>query len=173
VRRVLPETSREQEWAWAVEGIGSIADRVRGSGVSIAIEAWNRYESYMVNRLDQAERMRRDVGRENVGVMGDLFHMNIEEADMAAAIRGAGPHLLNIHFADSNRRAPGRGHIDLAPVMRALRDIGYARYLSAELLPPRVDMEAERLPEEFYDAFPEETLRAVKQAWIAAGGVFA
>ena len=168
VRRVLPETTAEREWGLAVEGIAAIADRARGSGVAIVIEAWNRYETYLVNRLDQADRMRRDVGRDNVGIMGDLFHMNIEEADMAGALRDHGAHLLNIHFADSNRRAPGRGHIDLAPVMAALKAIGYRHYLSAELLPPRVLMEPERLPPEFYEAFPAETISNLRQAWNAA-----
>lgn len=167
VGRVRPETSAEQEWAWAVEGIATIADRARGSSVAIVIEAWNRYESYLVNRLDQADQMRRDVGRDNVGIMGDLFHMNVEEVDIAGAIYEHGKHLLNIHFADSNRRAPGRGHIDLAPIMAALKAVGYRHYLSAELLPPRVAMERDRLPAEFYDAFPAETIRNLKQAWNA------
>ena len=65
----------------------------------------------------------------------DLFHMNIEEADLAAALRRAGPLVGHVHFADSNRRAIGFGHTDLAPIIAALRDIGYAGYLSAEILP--------------------------------------
>jgi sugar phosphate isomerase/epimerase len=170
VRRVLPETSREQEWEWALSGIAAIADRAKDSGVSIAIEAWNRYESYLVNRLDEADLMRRQIGRDNVGIMGDLFHMNIEEIDIAGAIRKFGDHLLNIHFADSNRQAPGRGHIELAPVMAALRAIGYRHYLSAELLPPRALMEGERLPEDFYSAFPGETIENLRRAWQTSEG---
>jgi sugar phosphate isomerase/epimerase len=61
--------------------------------------------------------------------------MNLEEADIAAALRLAGPRLGHVHFADSNRRAIGLGHTDLAPIAAALKDIGYAGYVSAEVLP--------------------------------------
>jgi len=71
----------------------------------------------------------------NVKLLCDLFHMNIEEAGIAAAVRLTGPHLGHIHFADSNRHAIGLGHTDIAPVVQALRDIGYAGYISGEVLP--------------------------------------
>ena len=66
-------------------------------------------------------------------LLADLFHMNIEEADLAAAMREGGRHIGHVHFADSNRRAAGLGHTDFAPVVAALREIGYAGYLSAEV----------------------------------------
>ena len=71
----------------------------------------------------------------NVRVLSDLFHMNIEEADIAAALREAGKLVGHIHFADSNRHAIGFGHTGVASVVAALRDIGYTGYLSAEILP--------------------------------------
>jgi sugar phosphate isomerase/epimerase len=169
VRRTLPEASPEQEWAWAVESLIEIADGAKGSGVKIAVEAWNRYETYLANRLEQVDKLRRDVGRDNIGIMGDLFHMNIEEPDIPGAIRAYGKHLLNIHFADSNRQAPGRGHIDLVPVMAALQACGYEHYLSAELLPPRFIFERQ-VPAEFYSHYPAETIAVLKRAWYAAQG---
>jgi sugar phosphate isomerase/epimerase len=69
----------------------------------------------------------------NIKLLCDLFHMNIEEADLAEALRLAGPLVGHVHFADSNRRAIGMGHTDMLPIMRALRSIGYAGYLSAEV----------------------------------------
>jgi len=70
-----------------------------------------------------------------VKLLADLYHMNIEEANLADAIRAAGSHVGHVHFADSNRRAAGMGHIDFAPVVAALREVGYTGYLSAEVLP--------------------------------------
>jgi sugar phosphate isomerase/epimerase len=70
-----------------------------------------------------------------VKVLADLYHMNIEEVNLADALRAAGPMVGHVHFADSNRRACGFGHTDLAPVVAALVEIGYAGYLSAEVLP--------------------------------------
>jgi sugar phosphate isomerase/epimerase len=61
--------------------------------------------------------------------------MNIEEADLPAAIRAAGKHIGHVHLADSNRRPAGFGHTDFAPIARALRDIGYTGYVSAEAFP--------------------------------------
>lgn len=169
VRRTMPEASPEQEWEWAVEGVAAIADAARGTGVTVILEPWNRYETYLLNRIEQADRLRRDTGRDNVGVMGDLFHMNLEESNIAGAIRGAGRHLRNIHFADSNRQAPGRGHIDFGPVMAALQEIGYRDHLSVEFLPPRAVFE-HVVPRDFYDAFPAETIGVMKHAWAEATG---
>ena len=76
--------------------------------------------------------------------------MNIEEADLAGAIRDAGRHVGHVHFADSNRRAMGFGHTDPAPVFAALREIGYDRYLSAEIFPlPSADEAARQTIEVF------------------------
>jgi sugar phosphate isomerase/epimerase len=61
--------------------------------------------------------------------------MNIEEADIAATLRAVGPLVGHVHFADSNRRAIGLGHTAMPPIIAALRAIGYAGYLSAEILP--------------------------------------
>ena len=71
----------------------------------------------------------------NVGLMLDVFHMNIEEADIAAALREAGSLVGHVHFADSNRQAIGFGHTAIEPIVATLREIGYAGYLSAEILP--------------------------------------
>jgi len=61
--------------------------------------------------------------------------MNIEEVNLADTLRGVGPHVGHVHFADSNRRAAGMGHTDFGPIVEALTAIGYNGYLSAEVLP--------------------------------------
>ena len=65
--------------------------------------------------------------------------MNIQEQSIADAIRATGPLLNHVHPADSNPAAPGQGHLDFAPVLQSLADIGYAGCLSFELLPPSAD----------------------------------
>jgi sugar phosphate isomerase/epimerase len=82
--------------------------------------------------------------------------MNIEEADMAAAIRHGGAHIGHVHFVDSNRQAIGRGHLDVAPIAAALREIGYNGYASAEALPlPDSDAAARLTIEAFRRYFGE------------------
>jgi sugar phosphate isomerase/epimerase len=68
-------------------------------------------------------------------LLADLFHMNIEEDDIGAAILAGAGRIGHLHFVDSNRRAAGFGHIDYRPIVKALGDIGYAGYASAEALP--------------------------------------
>jgi sugar phosphate isomerase/epimerase len=137
--KTRPETSLEDEWAWARETITAAAEAAEEYGIRIVVEPWNRYETYLINRLDQAVRMVDDVGHPNVGVKGDLFHMNIEELDLGAAIRSTGPLLWHLDVADSTRAAPGVGHIDFAEVMRALQDIEFDGILNFELLPAAGD----------------------------------
>ena len=137
--KIAPEAPLEQEWEWARETIRAAAEAGAERGIRIVIEPWNRYETYLINRLDQAVQMARDVDHPNVGVKGDLFHMNIEELDSCEAIRNAGPFLWHLDVADSTRAAPGVGHIDMVAIGRALRDIGYDDILNFELLPAAGD----------------------------------
>jgi sugar phosphate isomerase/epimerase len=164
VRRTLPETSGEREWEWAVSGLQDIAAYAAPAGIRLAIEPWNRYETYLVNRIEDALRLAADVGSGNVGVMGDLFHMNIEEVDMADALRSAGDRLFNVHFADSNRRAPGAGHIPLASIMMALHEIGYRNTISVEYLPPKYIFDV-RVPDEYYEPYAAQTIDVLRNSW--------
>jgi sugar phosphate isomerase/epimerase len=113
----------------ALEELGEHADR---EGTLVLLEPLNRYEDHMLNRLDQAVELSREVGRDSVRVMGDLFHMNIEEDDLGESIRRSQGYLAHVHLADSNRAQPGAGHIDFARSFEALRDIGFDGYLAME-----------------------------------------
>jgi sugar phosphate isomerase/epimerase len=104
-------------------------------GVPLLYEPLNRYETNLVNTQADGVRLIDEHGLENVLLLCDLFHMNIEEVNLADALRAAGPHVGHVHFADSNRRAAGMGHTDFGPIVDALRGIGYNGYLSAEVLP--------------------------------------
>jgi sugar phosphate isomerase/epimerase len=95
----------------------------------------NRYETNLFNRLGDTAAWLRELRTRNVRLLADLFHMSIEEADSAAALREAGPLVGHVHFADSNRRAIGMGQTNVAPIIAALREIGYSGHLSAEILP--------------------------------------
>jgi sugar phosphate isomerase/epimerase len=86
-------------------------------------------EQHLVNSLEQGVEFAERAGS-GVGIMADFFHMNIEEADIAASIRAAGRHI--VHVADSNRLQPGKGHLDLRPGFAALKEVGYDGYLGIE-----------------------------------------
>jgi len=125
VGRIRPVTTYEQEYVNYVVGVQRVAERAQELGLQLAIEVLNRYESHLLNTAEEAVRFVEEVGALNVGLLLDAYHMNIEEANLADAIRRAGRHLSLFHAADSNRQAVGRGHTDFLDVMRALKDIEY------------------------------------------------
>ena len=114
----------------ALEALGAHASQY---GVPLLYEPLNRYETNMATTLAAGVELVQDLT--NVRLLADLFHMNIEEADSAAALRAAGKHVGHVHFVDSNRRPAGLGHIDYAPIAAALEEIGYDGYASAEAFP--------------------------------------
>jgi sugar phosphate isomerase/epimerase len=133
--RVESGVAREQALRWLAEALAAAGAAAAAVGTVFLYEPLNRYETNIFNRqLDAAEFVRAQ-GLDNVRILADFFHMNIEEADPAAALRGLGPLLGHVHFADSNRRAVGFGHLDAKPLVETLRQVGYAGYLSAEILP--------------------------------------
>lgn len=163
--KMTPWTDSVEERKWAIEGIRKGGEYARSVGVSLAIEAWNRYETYFLNRLDQCLELMREVDLPNVGIMGDTFHMNIDEASIPGAIRLAGKALIHMHIADSNRAAPGRGHTEFLPILRALRDIDYKGYLSFELLPASADpfgVMQKGGGREFFDQYTKEAIEYMK-----------
>ena len=124
------KSAAELERELFVEQLEELAPAARDAGVPIFLEPLNRYEQHLVNRLEQGVAFAEQV--EGVEIMADFFHMNIEEADIAASIRAAGPHIVHVHVADSQRLQPGRGHLDFGPGFVALKEAGYDGYLGIE-----------------------------------------
>ena len=133
--RVRPLAAERDEWRWAVEGVRAAGEYAASVSVSLTLECWNRYGTYMLNRLNEGARMWRETGLSNGGIMADTFHMNIEEHSIPGAIRTAGNLLNHVHLSDSNRLAPGLGHVDFEEVLKALREVGYRGGLAYELIP--------------------------------------
>jgi sugar phosphate isomerase/epimerase len=127
------EVSRERALELFAGALGTINKAAGDAGVPFIYEPLNRYETNLFNRQLPAAEFLGAHGLGNVVLLADLFHMNIEEADVAQAIRDAGPKIGHVHWADSNRLAMGSGHTDAGAVMAALREISYQGYISAEI----------------------------------------
>lgn len=113
----------------------AVANYAAQKGVILNLEPINRYECKMINSTADGDRLLEMLGYpENVGILYDTFHSNIEDADMFGAIERFGSHISHVHVADSNRRLPGEGHIDFARVYETLKKIGYDGYISLEVL---------------------------------------
>lgn len=135
--------SRDQALAWLAEELQALAERAAAHQQVLLYEPLNRYETNLLNRNGDAVEFLAQHGLANVRLLCDLYHMNIEEQNLAESLRQTGARVGHVHFADSNRRAIGFGHTDPGPIAAALREIGYAGYLSAEILPlPDAEMAA-------------------------------
>lgn len=121
--------------AYLCEALGEGGHVAASHGVPLLYEPLNRYETRQCCTLAEGVRLLQSLATDNVRLLADLFHMNIEESDIAAAIVAAGPWLGHVHFVDSNRRPVGEGHLDVRAIIAALRKVGYSGYLSAEAFP--------------------------------------
>jgi sugar phosphate isomerase/epimerase len=135
VGKIVPDGRPEEEWKWAVEAMKEIYAYAEASGILIGIEPINRFETYFVNRGDQALALAKAVGPK-CGVCLDTFHMNIEEDDMFEAMRRAKGRVVGFHVADNNRMAPGMGKLNWPKIIQTLREIGYNDVLSVEFCSP-------------------------------------
>lgn len=111
--------------ARGIEGIRGIADFANDLGINLCLEVLNRFENHVLNTAAEGVAFVTEVGKPNVKVMLDTFHMNIEEDSIGGAIRTAGPLLGHLHTGECNRRVPGRGRTPWREIGEALRDIGY------------------------------------------------
>ncbi|HEV2292281.1 MAG TPA: sugar phosphate isomerase/epimerase family protein [Tepidisphaeraceae bacterium] len=126
---------RDEAMFYLADALSSLGRFAQSFGVPLLYEPLNRYETNVANTLAEGSRILRTLESANVKLLADLFHMNIEEVDVADAVRTAAADVRHVHFADSNRRAVGCGHADMTRIVRALREIGYDGYLSAEVFP--------------------------------------
>jgi len=111
------------------------ADVAEPLGVELVVEPVNRYEINFINNCSEGLEIVKESGRACVKLMPDLFHMNIEDASFREALEAGKDFISYVHVADSNRLAPGWGHLPFDEIFGILADIGYEGYLTAEILP--------------------------------------
>jgi len=121
---VAPDKQRV-EFALVVKHLKFLAKHASEKGVTLMVEPLNRFETDFLNTCDQGLKLIKAVGSPNVKLHLDTFHMNIEEKNQAAAIRKAGKHLGHFHACGTDRGTPGNDSLDWAPIVRALKSIGY------------------------------------------------
>jgi sugar phosphate isomerase/epimerase len=124
-------TPEEDEALW-LEGLRLATDRAEAVGADILVEPINRYENSVTVTIADALRWASAMASDRVRPMADVFHMNIEEADLGSAIERAGSALAYVHLGDSQRLEPGRGHLDWDAIFGALHRIGYDGWATME-----------------------------------------
>jgi len=127
--------SKEQALTYLAEALHIIGSHAKARGVTFLYEPLNRYETNLINTVGDAAAFIHKHELDNIKILADLFHMNIEEKSLELAIAENIETIGHIHFADSNRRAIGFGHTDRMPLLLLLHQLQYQGYLSAEILP--------------------------------------
>lgn len=137
--RLLPPEERQQQRQWAADSLREVADYASERGVTLAIEPLNRFETDLVNTVEQGLELCELIGRDNVGLMLDTFHMNIEEKNIGAAITAAGDKIFHFQVSENDRGTPGSGHVPWSETFDALKTINYQGSIVVESFLPTVE----------------------------------
>ena len=129
------EVSIEKAVSWMSHAFKVCCDEAGKEGVKIAFEPINRYETTLLNSVEEGLEFIAGIGANNLGMLLDTYHMNIEEPSIEKSIILAGDKMFHFHYADSNRLYPGGGHIDFKSILKTIKEIGYKGFLSGEHRP--------------------------------------
>ena len=134
--RLRIDEDADEGRARLVELLRRAAATAQEYGTRLVIEPLNRYETDLVFNVGQGLALIEEVSHNHLGILFDSFHANIEEASLRGSLSqvAAAGRLWHVHIADSNRLAPGQGHLDFPDIFRTLAELGYMGYCSAELL---------------------------------------
>ena len=150
------ETTETAEGRFA-EAVREIAAYARPKSVDLILEPVNRYEINFINSVDEGAALMERLGIPGLKLMPDVFHMNIEDASIEGNLKQYIAHIAYVHFADSNRLAPGWGHLDFGSIVDALNDAGYTGWTSVEILPkPDPDAAARQAIQHLRKFIPKE-----------------
>lgn len=128
----VDEAEKESLFGRSVESMQEVMKTAEKEGVTVCVEAVNRFESPLINTAAEAIRYADMVNSPNIGIHLDAYHMNIEENNIGDAIRLVGKRLRHFHTGENNRNIPGRGHIDWNEIFGALKEIDYKKNIVSE-----------------------------------------
>jgi sugar phosphate isomerase/epimerase len=129
------DVPRDTALDYLSQALEVLGEHAKAGGTFFIYEPLNRYETNLFNHFNEAATFLKGLSTDSVKLLADLFHMNIEEENMAEAIKSDSKHLGHVHFADSNRRPVGFGHSNITPIAACLKEINFKGYISAEAFP--------------------------------------
>lgn len=163
VGRIRPVATRTEEDELLVDATRQICSFAEKRGLSVVFEILNRYETHQIRTVAEGLAFLDQVRAGNLRLLPDAYHMNIEEADPAAALRAGGKHIGLYHAADSNRCGVGEGHTDFAAQIRALDEIGYEGPIILEVNAPGPDPFTPDKGEGFRQVVESQLSRSVRE----------
>ena len=120
------------EWKWGVDSMRQVAEHAGSVGVMLGVECLNRFETYLLNTHSDAARFVREVNHPNCRMMYDTFHSNIEEKNIAEAIRSCQDVLTHVHISENDRSTPGSGNVNWQENFDTLMEVGYDGWMVVE-----------------------------------------
>lgn len=149
-----PNVDRKTTHALLMDALNELGSYAKEHNTLLIYEPLNRYETNLINTIEAGAAMLNDLETNNVKLLADLFHMNIEEANIEQTIEKYINYIGHVHFADSNRRPVGYGHTDMSMIAETLIRKNYNGYVSAEAFPwPDPDGAAEQTIKSFTSYF--------------------
>jgi D-psicose/D-tagatose/L-ribulose 3-epimerase len=136
--RMLDAADRTEQLKRAAGSLRETAEYAAERGIRLAIEPLNRFETDLINTTEQALQLLELIGADNVGLLIDTFHMNIEEKSLGDAVRLAGSKVFHVQVSENDRGTPGSGHVPWAEFFTALQDINYDGQIVVESFLPSV-----------------------------------
>lgn len=128
----MDEADRRRCYADLTQNLGPVVDYAQQAGVQVAVEPLNRYETSLINTVDQGLEALAGLPDAGCGLLLDIYHMNIEETDIPAAIRRAGERIAHVQVCANDRGAPGADHLPWVAILQALDDVAYQGPLCIE-----------------------------------------
>ncbi|TDC53428.1 sugar phosphate isomerase/epimerase [Jiangella ureilytica] len=129
--RMTP-SERADRYAELRDGLGPVVEHARAAGVTVAVEPLNRYETSLINTVDQALEAIEGLPADGIGLALDVYHMNIEEQSVTGAIARAAGRIAHVQVCANDRGAPGADHLDWPAILAALDAAGYTGPLVIE-----------------------------------------
>lgn len=120
------------EWKWGQETLSQAADYAQKQNVMLVVEYLNRFECYFLTNATETARFCREINHPYLRMMYDTFHANIEEKDLASAMRDSFDQVVHVHISENDRSTPGEGHIDWNTTFRLLKELRYNGWLMVE-----------------------------------------
>ena len=146
IRGITPDgQTHAQSMDYLAGALRECTQAAAATGVTYCLEPLNRYETDLIHTVEEGLALIDRVGADNLGLLLDTYHMNIEEPLIEESIRMCGDRILHFHVADSNRWHPGAGHLDFRRILEVLLETGYEGFVSGEFMPlPDADTAAQR-----------------------------
>ena len=136
--RMIPEEQRKVEWNRAVKNLHKVCQMAQESGLQIALESLNRFESDLINTAADLNRLIDDINHPAAKILLDGFHLSIEEPDLKKAITSAGDRLIHVQVAENYRGTPGTGQFRWNDLKSGLEEIHYQGCVSIESFTPEI-----------------------------------